>query len=60
MGRELDKAYPVTRIRTIWNAKARIWKRPAYQPFRISGRDPFGANTAASTAVITVRVTAKI
>jgi hypothetical protein len=56
----LDKAYPVTRIRTIWNAKARIWKRPAYQPFRISGSDLFGASRAASNAVMIVRVTAKI
>src|SRR6201993_2522818 len=54
-GREFDKAYPVTRIRTIWNAKDKIWNSPASQPFRFWGKDPFGANRAASRAVMIVR-----
>jgi hypothetical protein len=59
-GREVESAYPTTRISNTWNAKARMLNKPVYHPERIVDTDPFGASTAARMPVRIVNPTAKM
>jgi hypothetical protein len=59
-GREVESAYPATRISNTWNAKAKMLNKPVYHPERIVGSDPFGASTAAKSPVRIVNPTAKM
>ena len=59
-GGEFDSAYPVTKTSTIWNANARMVNSPLYHPVSTMSADPFGARTAANSAVRIVSATANI
>src|SRR6266567_643442 len=54
MGGEYAKAWPVTRIRIIWNAKPRMLNVPAYQEERMTAGVPRGAKIKAATATTAV------
>src|SRR5882672_11680812 len=58
MGGEYAKAWPVTKIRIIWNAKPRMLNVPAYQEVRMIAGVPRGAKIAAATATIAVNAIA--
>ncbi len=53
------RTWPVTRIRIIWKAKARMPNSPPYQEERMTGSVPCGAKIIAATTTTAVSATAR-